>query len=127
MEADAGRPSEVPNVNPARAPFAEVAARPRDAPAVHSNPSLTPGIADPNLGALKTRKVELCSHLSAHRRLAGGVTAAGSSHAGAILEGRGHVVSARTALADRAFFVVIVVPRARCDGDGCTAALEEVK
>ncbi|MGB5301964.1 MAG: hypothetical protein WBO43_05460 [Gemmatimonadota bacterium] len=41
--------------------------------------------------------------------------------------GRSRVVYARSAHVERAFFVVVDLPRARRIGDGCTTALEEVK
>jgi len=79
------------------------------------------------LAALKTWKVERCSHLSACRSLRARTPLPGYYTMARSSLGRRRVVYARSAVAERAFFVSAFPPRVERIGDACTAALEEVK
>ena len=79
------------------------------------------------LATLKTRKVEPLLPPFGEPQPEGAVTAAGSITMARSSLGRCRVVYARSAHVERAFFVVVDLPRARRIGDGCTTALEEVK
>ena len=79
------------------------------------------------MAPLKTRKVEPLLPPFGEPLPGGAVTAAGSITMARSSLGRSRVVYARSAHVERAFFVVVDLPRARRIGDGCTTALEEVK